>query len=83
MNTTSRARWPLPKTRAEQKKLPRSLATRWQARFEFPDNGPPEFKQSLGETAWFLDYQGVRLVGAEFHGRLRSAGTLAGGGAGG
>ncbi|MEO2030890.1 MAG: metallophosphoesterase family protein [Planctomycetaceae bacterium] len=54
---------PLPKTRAEQKKLPRSLATRWQARFEFPDNGPPEFKQSLGETAWFLDYQGVRLVG--------------------
>lgn len=54
---------PLPKTRAEQKKLPRSLATRWQARFEFPDNGPPEFKQSLGETAWVLDYQGVRLIG--------------------
>jgi len=54
---------PLPETRAEQKKLPRSLATRWQARFEFPDNGPPEFEQTLGETAWFFDIQGVRLVG--------------------
>jgi 3',5'-cyclic AMP phosphodiesterase CpdA len=53
---------PLPKTRAEQKKLPRSLATRWQARFEFPDNGPEEFRQTLGETAYFLDYQGVRIV---------------------
>lgn len=54
---------PLPPTRAEQKALPRSLATRWQARFELPDNGPPEFRESLGETAWFLDFQGVRFIG--------------------
>lgn len=53
---------PLPASYKEQKKLPRSLATRWQARFEFPDNGPEEFKESLGETAWFLDYQNVRIV---------------------
>ncbi len=54
---------PLPESRTEQKKLPRSLSTRWQARFEFPDNGPTEFSQHLGETANYLDYQGVRFVG--------------------
>lgn len=53
---------PLPETRAEQKKLPRSLSSRWQQRFEFPENGPPEFQHSLGETAYYIDYQGVRIV---------------------
>lgn len=53
---------PLPPTRSEQKKLPRSLASRWQARFEFPDNGPDAFRATLNETAYYLDYQGVRLV---------------------
>ncbi len=52
----------LPESYEEQKKLPRSLSTRWQARFAYPDNGPVEFSQHLGETAYFLDYQGVRLV---------------------
>lgn len=54
---------PLPESRAEQKKLPRSLSSRWQARFELPENGPPEFAGDLGETAFYLDYQGVRIVG--------------------
>lgn len=53
---------PLPETAEEQKKLPRSLTSRWQVRFEFPDNGPAEFSQHLAETAYFLDYQGVRMV---------------------
>ena len=54
---------PVPETRVEQKKLPRSLSSRWQARFELPENGPPEFAGALGETAYYLDYQGVRIVG--------------------
>lgn len=66
---------PLPKTRAEQKKLPRSLCSRWRARFDLPENGPAEFKPSLGETAWYFDYQGVRLVGLnsmeDFHVQAR------------
>jgi 3',5'-cyclic AMP phosphodiesterase CpdA len=44
-------------------RMPRSLTSRWQARFEFPENGPAEFSETLGETAYFLDYQGVRLIG--------------------
>jgi 3',5'-cyclic AMP phosphodiesterase CpdA len=52
----------LPETREEQKKLPRSLSSRWQARFEFPQNGPSEFSERLSETAYFVDYQGVRIV---------------------
>lgn len=54
---------PLPESVAEQKEMPRSLSTRWQARFEFPENGPPEFADQFGETAYYLDYQGVRIVG--------------------
>lgn len=54
---------PLPESPAEQKALPRSLSSRWQARFEFPENGPAEFPPALSETAYYLDYQGVRLVG--------------------
>jgi 3',5'-cyclic AMP phosphodiesterase CpdA len=53
---------PLPATVEEQKALPRSLASRWQARFEFPDNGPREFTGSLAETAYFIDFQGLRIV---------------------
>lgn len=53
----------LPQDPAEQKKLPRKLMSTWQARFEFPENGPEEFKAGLGETAYYLDYQGVRIIG--------------------
>ncbi|MCA9027795.1 MAG: metallophosphoesterase family protein [Planctomycetaceae bacterium] len=53
----------LPESPEDQKQMPRSLATRWQARFAYPDNGPTEFSQHLRETAYFLDYQGMRLIG--------------------
>ncbi len=53
---------PIPESRADQKKLPRSLASRWQQRFDFPDNGPAAFRESLNETVYFIDCQGVRIV---------------------
>lgn len=37
----------------------RRLCRRWRARFEFPENGPPD----LLETCYYLDVQGVRIVG--------------------
>ncbi|MCA9231309.1 MAG: exo-alpha-sialidase [Planctomycetales bacterium] len=37
----------------------KTLCRRWGARFEFPENGPPE----LLETCYYFDYQGVRFVG--------------------
>lgn len=52
----------LPESGDEQKNLPRSLSSRWQARFEFPQNGPKEFSESLSETVYYVDYQGVRIV---------------------
>jgi 3',5'-cyclic AMP phosphodiesterase CpdA len=54
---------PLPESAADQKAMPRSLSSRWQTRFEFPENGPPEFADRLGETAYYIDYQGVRIIG--------------------
>ena len=53
----------LPADPAEQKKLPKALMSTWQARFEFPENGPEEFGPHLAETAYYFDYQGVRIVG--------------------
>ena len=40
-------------------KGPRHLCRRWRARFEFPENGPAD----LLETCYYLDIQGVRIVG--------------------
>jgi len=54
---------PLPESPTELKKLPKKLATSWQARFEFPENGPEEFKPALAETAFYFDYQGMRMIG--------------------
>jgi 3',5'-cyclic AMP phosphodiesterase CpdA len=53
---------PLPEYDDADKEPPRSLASRWQARFEFPHNGPVEFSHHLAETVFFFDYQGVRFV---------------------
>ena len=53
---------PLPETEEERDAMPRTLATRWRARFEFPQNGPKELSQEVAETAFYLDYQGLRLV---------------------
>jgi len=56
-------RVPIPEERAEQKKLPRILATRWQSRFEFPENGPDQFLENgLSETCYWFEYQGVCIV---------------------
>lgn len=54
---------PLPKDPDEQKKLPKRLMTGWKERFEYPENGPEEFQSELAETAYYFDYQGMRLVG--------------------
>jgi 3',5'-cyclic AMP phosphodiesterase CpdA len=54
---------PLPTDAAELKKLPRNLTRSWGHRFEFPDNGPPELTDHLRETAFFVDVQGVRIIG--------------------
>jgi len=46
-------------TPEEIKQDDRHLCRRWRARFELPENGPPD----LLETCYYLDFQGVRFVG--------------------
>lgn len=53
----------LPTDPAELKKLPRSFTRGWRHRFEFPDNGPPEMGDHLRETVYYVDVQGVRIIG--------------------
>lgn len=53
----------LPASEGELKKLPRSLSSSWKHRFEFPDNGPEEFADHRRETAFYVDVQGVRIIG--------------------
>jgi 3',5'-cyclic AMP phosphodiesterase CpdA len=47
--------------RALQQGGKRQLSLYWQPQFNFPKNGP----KSLPETAYFVDYQGVRFIGLD------------------
>lgn len=40
----------------------RSLARRWDERFEYPENGPVEFQEKAKETVYYLDFHGVRII---------------------
>ncbi|MES2789885.1 MAG: metallophosphoesterase family protein [Planctomycetota bacterium] len=53
----------LPTDPVEVKKMPRSFTKSWRHRFEFPDNGPVEMADHLRETVYYVDVQGVRIIG--------------------
>ena len=40
----------------------RHLSRRWDERFEYPENGPAGLQEKAKETAYYLDYQGVRII---------------------
>lgn len=44
----------------------RMLSRHWRNTFAFPENGPPE----LAETAYWMDYQGVRIISLNSNERL-------------
>jgi 3',5'-cyclic AMP phosphodiesterase CpdA len=39
-----------------------SLSKHWRTQFTLPENGPRELATQHGETAYWIDYQGVRIV---------------------
>lgn len=42
-------------------KAPRILSQNWRPQFAFPENGPANLPE-LAETAYYLDYQGTRII---------------------
>jgi 3',5'-cyclic AMP phosphodiesterase CpdA len=39
-----------------------SLSKHWRPQFTLPENGPSELAEHHGETAYWIDYQGVRII---------------------